>query len=289
MTSQSKTALASLTVVLAGCIWGLYWLPVRALEAAGLGGALGSLAVVVVALVLVLPLAWQRRDPRGVDRGAAAATAVGGAAFMLYSVGLVEGRIASVILLFYLTPVWTTLIEVGVLRWPVPWLRYPVIALGLIGLGLVLGADGGWPLPRSSGEWLGLLAGLLWSLGTIGMRARPELRPLSGTSFFLLGALLVGLLLWAVLPMSTAFAPAMDAAAVGWLVAAALVWWSGSMLALVWAAARLEPARVGILLMSEVLVGAVSAALWAGETMVPIQMLGAALLVAAGVLDALSG
>ncbi|WP_423821213.1 EamA family transporter [Salinisphaera sp. SPP-AMP-43] len=289
MTSERKTALASLTIVLAGCIWGLYWLPVRALEQAGLGGALGSLAVVVVALVLVLPLAWRRRDPRGVDYGGAAATAVGGTAFMLYSVGLVEGRIASVILLFYLTPVWTTLIEVAVLRWPVPWLRYPVILLGLIGLGLVLGADGGWPLPRAAGEWLGLLAGLLWSLGTIGMRARPELRPLSGTTFFLLGALLAGLLLWATLPTTAAIEPNMNAGAIAWLVAAALVWWSGSMLALVWAAARLEPARVGILLMSEVLVGVVSAALWAGETMVPIQMLGASLLVAAGVLDALLG
>ncbi|HET7313412.1 hypothetical protein [Salinisphaera sp.] len=61
------------------------------------------------------------------------------------------------------------------------------------------------------------------------------------------------------------------------------------MLALVWATARLEPARVGILLMSEVLVGVVSSVLLADESMTATQIAGAVLLVAVGLLDALSG
>ena len=60
------------------------------------------------------------------------------------------------------------------------------------------------------------------------------------------------------------------------------------MIALVWATAYLEPARVGILLMSEVLVGVVSAALFAGETMAGLQWLGGALLISAAVLDVVS-
>ncbi|MGN8197855.1 EamA family transporter [Salinisphaera sp. RV14] len=291
MSSSRHTGLASLFVLLAGSLWGLYWVPVRALASAGLVGARGSLLVAGVAFVLLLmAMCVVRSHPGRIDPLGLGANAAGGAAFMLYSVGLVEGRISAVILLFYLTPVWTTLITALVLRWPVPRLRYAVIGLGLIGLVLVLGVHDGVPLPHAVGEWLGLAAGALWSLASVGMRVRGEMPPLAGSTVFAAGALIAGGLLWLVLPMAPG-APAisLDAASVVWAVAAALIWWIGSMLALVWAAARLEPARVGILLMSEVLVGVVSSALFAHEALNASQIAGAALLLAAGLLDALSG
>ena len=131
MSSSRHTGLASLCVLLAGSLWGLYWVPVRALAGAGLVGARGSLLVSVIACAMLLAAMCAVRPPLGrLDPLGLAANAAGGAAFMLYSVGLVEGRISSVILLFYLTPVWTTLITAVVLRWPVPRLRYAVIVLG---------------------------------------------------------------------------------------------------------------------------------------------------------------
>jgi drug/metabolite transporter (DMT)-like permease len=57
------------------------------------------------------------------------------------------------------------------------------------------------------------------------------------------------------------------------------------MAGLMWAAARLEPARVGILLMAEVLVGVVSAALIAGEALGTLEILGGLLVLSAGVLE----
>ena len=107
---------------------------------------------------------------------------------------------------------------------------------------------------------------------------------------FAAGVLVAGCVLWLALPTAQSLPPvSIDAASAAWAVAAALVWWVGSLLALVWATARLEPARVGILLMSEVLVGVVSSALFANEPLTPTQIAGAALLLAAGALDALSG
>ncbi|MGB7757417.1 MAG: DMT family transporter [Salinisphaera sp.] len=290
MSTDRHTGLASLCIVLAGSLWGLYWVPVRTLAAAGLAGPRGSLLVVAIAFALLVVAMMVVRPPLGrVDPLSAMANAAGGAAFMLYSVGLVEGRISSVILLFYLTPVWTTLITACVLRWPVPRLRYVVIALGLTGLVLVLGVQDGVPLPRAPGEWLGLSAGALWSVASVGMRVRGEMPPLAGSTVFAAGALMVGGLLWLALPLdASAPAVSIDAESAAWAVAAALVWWIGSLLALVWAAARLEPARVGILLMSEVLVGVLSSALFAGESLAAAQIAGAALLLAAGTLDALT-
>ncbi|WP_353226178.1 DMT family transporter [Salinisphaera hydrothermalis] len=288
MSNDRHVGLASLCVLGAGCLWGLYWIPVRALAAAGLTGATGSLVVVAIALAILIVALLLRREPIGhADGLALAASATGGAAFMLYSIGLVEGRVSSVILLFYLTPVWTTMITAFVLRWPVPRLRYAVIALGLVGLVLVLGADGGVPLPHAPGEWLGLAAGVLWSISSVGMRVRGELAPWPGSAVFAAGALAAGLLVWALLPVGSTGPIHADGATGAWALAAATVWWIGSMLALVWATTRLEPARVGILLMSEVLVGVVSSALFAGETLTGMQIAGAALLLAVGVLDAL--
>lgn len=207
---------------------------------------------------------------------------------MLYSVGLVEGRISAVILLFYLTPVWTTLITALILRWPVPGPRYIVIGFGLVGLILVLGGRDGIPIPRASGEWLGLVAGMLWSVASVGMRLRGEMRPLTGVATFIIGALVVGILLWPMLADAAfPFKALLDVSTLIWVLVTALVWWIGSMLALVWATARLDPTRVGLLLMTEVLVGVISSALFTDETLTIVQMAGGALLVAVGLLDAI--
>lgn len=52
-----------------------------------------------------------------------------------------------------------------------------------------------------------------------------------------------------------------------------------------WATVRLDPARTGILLMSEVLVGAASAALLAGELLDRPKLIGGALVLVAGLLE----
>ena len=57
------------------------------------------------------------------------------------------------------------------------------------------------------------------------------------------------------------------------------------MVGLMWATVRLEPARVGILLMSEVILGAGSAALLAGEHLHPLEIAGGALVILAGALE----
>ncbi|RVT82663.1 DMT family transporter [Rhodobacteraceae bacterium CCMM004] len=286
MTPAAETARASVVVVATGMAWGLYWLPVRALEAAGLPGAWGTVAITALAAVLLTPVAWRRRgrlaaaSPLGL-----AAFALGGAAFALYSVGFVYGRVAIVILLWFLTPVWSVLIGRYVMGWSTPPLRIAAIACGLAGLAVMLSADGGPPVPRSAGEWMALSAGALWSVATTGMRVRPDLGPGDGAWVFALGALAATLVLAPMLGPLPSLAPGAGLAVAGWAGLAAALWWGASIAGLMWATVRLEPARSGILLMSEVLVGAVSAALLAGEALHPLEIAGGALVLAAGALE----
>ena len=52
-----------------------------------------------------------------------------------------------------------------------------------------------------------------------------------------------------------------------------------------WATLRLDPARVGILLMPEVIFGALTAAIFAGETLSASEMIGGELVILCGLLE----
>ncbi|WP_435105693.1 DMT family transporter [Arhodomonas sp. AD133] len=286
MHNDRTTTIATLFVVGTGCLWGFYWLPVRRLSDLGLSGAWGTLAIVLVTTLLLIPFAWRTRQRSAHSSAQALAwVALGGFAFVLYSAGLVYGRVAIVILLFFLTPVWSTLIGRYVMGWPTPWLRLGAIVVGLAGLGFVLGADGELPFPRGLGDWLGLASGLLWAIATTGIRFRPAVQPGRSAFVFALGASIGAAALAPMLEPLPSLSAGSIAPALAWTLFTGSVWWGLSVACLMWAAARLEPARVGILLMTEVLVGLVSAAVIAGELLRPLEVAGGALVLFAGVLE----
>ena len=286
MDHNRTTAIATLFVIGTGSLWGFYWIPVRHLAASGLSGAWGTLAIVTMATLVLTPLAVRARHRLLRSSPVALASiALGGVAFVLYSVSLVYGRVAIVVLLFFLTPVWSTLIARYVMGWPTPWLRMVAIMVGVTGLGVVLGADGGLPLPQGLGDWLGLGSGMLWAIATTGIRSQPETGPGEAAFIFALGACVGAAIL------APAFEPLPNSAAgailpaFGWALVTGALWWGLSMVCLMWATSRLEPARVGILLMAEVLVGVASAAAIAGEGLSPVEVVGGLLVLGAGILE----
>jgi drug/metabolite transporter (DMT)-like permease len=286
MTFGRTTALATLFVVSTGSLWGFYWVPVRRLADLGLAGAWGTLAVVATGAAVLAPAAYLRR--RRLARAspvALAAISLGGMAFVLYSAGLLYGKVAVVVLLFFLTPVWSTLLARYVMGWSTPWLRLLAIAVGVAGLVCVLSADGGLPLPRGLGDWLGLASGFLWAVATTGIRARGEGGAGESAFVFALGGCLCAGVLAPLLSPLPDVAAGDIVPAIAWAVGAGALFWGLSMAALMWAAARLEPARVGILLMSEVLIGTASAAVLAGEALGALELVGGTLVLAAGVLE----
>lgn len=282
MTSPRVSLLATLIVLGTGMAWGFYWLAVRMIEARGLPGAWGTVAITLAAAALIWPFA--KAAPRETARLPAAFVALGGGAFALYSVGFVEGRVAMIILLWFFSPVWSTLIGRFVMGWPVSPLRLASIVVGLLGLAVLLGADG-VPLPENRGEWMSLLGGVLWSVSTTGIRVLPPLPTARAALVFAQGAAATAL----ALALALAPAPAPALADLPALAAIALAaggfWWGLTLAGLMWAAARLDPARVSILLMAEVLVGALSAAFLAGESLDAAVILGGGLILAAGLLE----
>jgi drug/metabolite transporter (DMT)-like permease len=283
---MGKSGLASAIVLLTGIVWGVYWVPVRDLADRGLDGAWGTGAITLAAALVLLPFVLADKAAlRGRDRVGILSIALGGAAFALYSIGFLYGKVALVVLLWFFSPVWSVLITRYLLRAQVPLLRLLAIAVGLAGLFIMLGGDGGVPIPGNLGEWMAFIGGLIWAFANAGMRLRSDVTPIPSAFLFALGAAVTSFALAPVLEPVPAIAQGdLPVIAVQVLLTGGF-WWVLSIAALMWATVRLDPARVGILLMTEVVFGAVTAAIFAGESLSTSEMIGGALVILSGLLE----
>jgi drug/metabolite transporter (DMT)-like permease len=286
MKFMSKSFFASGIILLTGIFWGVYWVPVRAIADLGLNGACGTGAVALAAVLFLLPFAMRQKDVlRFANPLGTASVVLGGVAFAMYSIGFLYGKVALVILLWFFSPVWSVLIARYLLRWHVPKLRLLAIGFGLSGLFIMLGGDGGLPVPRNLGEWMAFTGGFLWALATAGMRIKSTLPPAPAAFMFAIGATITCFVFAPFLePVPSVSAQEALPIMINVLLTGGL-WWGLSIAALMWATVRLDPARVGILLMTEVIVGALSAAVFAGENLSVHEIVGGTLVILCGLLE----
>lgn len=280
--AQRAALLPAGAVAVSAVLWGLWWLPLRALADAGLTGAAANAALYGIACVVLSPWFWWRR--RRLAAGGWLLLGAGGlfgGALVNWNLALILGEVVRVTLLFYLAPVWATLLALTLLGEPVGRLRLISVTLGLAGAVVLLGANG-LPLPQSAGDWLGLAAGLLFALSVTLVRKGETIEGLDQTLVSFAAAAALSVLLLTLSPAPTAMiAPIVLA----WAALAALAWLLPVTWLLLWGARFLEPGRVSLLLLLEVAVAALSAALLAGEPFGLRETLGCVLILAAGALE----
>ena len=84
----------------------------------------------------------------------------------LYSESLLRGDIAKVVVLFYLCPIWGTIFARIFLKQKFNFYRFLSIIFGFIGLEIIIGFEKGFFIPDKTVEWIALIAGATWALGT---------------------------------------------------------------------------------------------------------------------------
>jgi drug/metabolite transporter (DMT)-like permease len=234
-----------------------------------------------IACLALLPWFWRRRRRLAAGgRLLLGAGAMFGAARVSWNLALILGEVVRVTLLFYLAPVWATLLALAVLREPVGRLRAVSVILGLAGAVVLLGFAAGLPLPRSLGDWLGLAAGMLFALSVTLVRKGQAIEGFEQTLTSFAVAALLSLLLLPLAPTAP-----LTPTILAWAALAALAFLLPTTWALLWGARFLEPGRVSLLLLLEVAVAALSAALLAGEPFGPREATGCLLILAAGALE----
>ncbi len=287
--SSSSTFRASALVALSAFIWGCWWIPLREIDGYGLKGDWTSVAVLAIAALCLTPFILGRLGR--LLRAGAMVWGTGlffGAMFSTYQHGLITADVVHVTLLFYLAPVWGTLLGMVFLDARFSLRRMVVVVLGFAGAAVILDFEGGVPSPRGLGEWMGLVSGIVFAIGaTFAHKVVGDYELEKVWLSLAFGALLstVFALVNPVFSMPSADQVVAAAPFTFGVVAVILIPITWTM---VWGAQRLDPGRISLLLMLEVVAASVTSTLLAGEPYGIEKVIGTAMILTAGGVEALA-
>lgn len=288
MENLDTNRLAIFAGLYAGLCFGIFWLPLRMLEDAGLQAPWALAVFMVIPAVLCLPLAWRLRLDYVRGGRALIGGVLAGTAYALYAASLLYTEVVRAVLLFYLMPIWGFALGWLIIGDRITWYRWAAIGLGAIGMLVIFVDDTGLPLPRNIGDWFGLVSGMFWAVGCMLILNESRVRPaVHGVNFFLVGAVLaIGVALWST-RQGGATVPEGEVlrGALVWFLPVAVLLILPAGFATVFAPTRLNPGVVGLLFMTEIAVAAVSAAIWSGERFGLREMIGLPLILSAGLVE----
>lgn len=278
---------------MSAAFWGLYWFPLRTIEATGITGSWSIVFFNACPLFVLMPLLlFQLRSLAAVFWPTVLAGLLIGLAFTLYATGLVETTIVRATLLYYLTPVWSTLIGVLWLSEKLTMARIVAIVVAFVGMYFLLSASGTDALnfKLNIGDLCALLSGIFWAMGIAVLNRWASIPILPVATFIfisttLISAVAAGWIYADPVPLSAQLVSALPTAAF-WSICVLL-----PCFCIIFRASQLLfPGRVGILTMSEVIVAIASASILVPEeTMTLIQWMGAAAILLAGLVEVVFG
>jgi drug/metabolite transporter (DMT)-like permease len=280
--------LPALALMLNSLTWGVSWWPFRQLEARGLHPLWATVliyAAALVAITIARPQAWRQLFAAPALWVLVLASGTTNASF---NWGVTIGDVVRVVLLFYLMPLWAVLLARLLLGERLTGAAGLRVAMALAGAAIVLWpAGGGWPLPRTLAEGLGVLGGFTFALNNVMLRREAgEPDAARALAMFLGGALVAGgLALALALQGAVAWPPPPAPGWVGGAVALAGLFLAGN-LALQYGAARLPANVTAVVMVTEVLFASVSAVSLGAASLSAPLVLGAALIIGATLLSA---
>ncbi|MEP1208239.1 MAG: DMT family transporter [Rhizobiaceae bacterium] len=300
--SSNQRLRGALSIIFGAGVWGLFWIPLRHLSEYGLEGLWAVAVTLVVPLVLAAPF-LMRRLVVNFDRNFIILGLIIGCSVVLYFGGVLFSDVVRVIFLFYMLPIWTTLLGRLINRELIGPRKLCAIALALLGLYLLLGGgdggggghgDGGFgalPIPTNIGDWFGLASGFLWASSLVFLRRNSTFNPIMATAApFVFGApiaIIAAILMLyfapdiaPTLPPATDLLPGLAFAGLFGLVVLA-----PAIYGQVWGARLMPSSTAALLTMVELITATVSAFLLIGTSLDSTALFGGLLIAAAAVID----
>ena len=150
-------------------MWGVVWYPMRLLESHGLSGPWLTMLLYLVAMIGGLILAGRQlptlaRQPM-LMLGLAISAGWTNLAFVL---AILDGNVMRVLFLFYLSPAWAILLGWLVLKEQIDRWAIATMVVALAGGWLMLLQPGSAiPLPTTSSDWLALTSGIAFAISNV--------------------------------------------------------------------------------------------------------------------------
>ncbi len=283
--ANSLALLPVFSLLLSATLWGLFWYPLRLLEEAGLSGLWSTLLIYVGTIPVLLYLLHDRyhefRQAPWLLAGLALASGWCNVAFVL---AILDGNVVRVLLLFYLSPFWATLIGWWFLGEHIHRSTLLVLVVALGGAMIMLWHPRmGMPFPETSADWLALSSGFSFALTNAFVRKahRTSVQTCTATSWS--GVMLVALILLLIFahPLGEPSTAALLAAPVIGLLGITVM-----TLAVVYGVSHMPIHRSAIILLFEIIIGAVSSQLLTSEVISLQEWIGGALVMLAAFLSA---
>ena len=286
--STSVEFKAKLACLYAGAVWGLFWIPLRALEDAGINGLWITVVYFLIPTICLIPIVlsrWQHVKQGGISLQLT--TMLSGGALLLYSTSIVYTDVVRAMLLFYLTPIWATILARIFLGDLITPSRIIAMLLAILGMLTIFGLGARFPIPQNIGDWLGIGSGFLWAVAMVRIRMSESHSAIELTAGFFQWSLIFSagaafLLAPSQIPKIEQVLPALPLL----LIFMALLVLPGTYASL-WGPKYLSPGIVGLLFMTEIIVGAISVALLAGEPFGIRELMGVLLIAGASMLEPL--
>ena len=271
-------------LLLSATLWGLIWYPLRLLEEGGINGLWSSLMIYGSLIPLGLWLArghlWQlRKHPYAF----LAIALTSGWCNVAFIVAVIDGNVVRVLLLFYLSPIWAILLAWWWLK-EVPHLKALLtVAMALVGaLVMLWNPELGLPWPQNGSDWLALSAGLAFAMSNVALRASSGLDLRMKMAANWLGVSLVALL---GILLSASPIPHVPVLWYGLALLMGVVMLVMT-LTVQYGVTYLAIYRSSVILLFELVAGAVSAQLLTDEQVLPMEWLGGSLIILAAYLSA---
>ncbi len=193
--SEPRTVyfLAVLALLGSATIWGVIWYPLRLLEDQGLAGLWCALIMYGTAFVVGLPWWWRHRC--GFASRPLMLAALGlasGWANIAFILAVIDGEVVRVTLLFFLYPIWATLIGRFILREHMSvraWSGFFIAVGGA--LFMMWNPELENPLPRDHNDWLALSAGVAFAISAALVRSLNEVSVVPKTLVVWAGVVIV--------------------------------------------------------------------------------------------------
>jgi drug/metabolite transporter (DMT)-like permease len=176
--NNQQNHLAVFGLLFGAFCWGIVWYPYRLMAQAGVSGVASSLYTYAIAIglgSLLVGRLW---------RGAFAQPKIiillglmSGYTNLSYVLAVIDGDVMRVMLLFYLSPIWTLILAHFWLKEKTHLIGYGAMLISVVGAFVMLYDPqlGGLPVPRNTAEWLALSSGIGFAITNVTSRKAQQL------------------------------------------------------------------------------------------------------------------
>ena len=286
--NDNKNSFAVFGLLFGALCWGIIWYPYRIMSNAGVSGVISSFYTYSIAIILAA--IYFSKHWRGVFKlplSIILLSLVAGWTNLSYVLAIIDGEVMRVMLLFYLSPLWTLILAHFWLKEETHLAGLVAIVTSLLGAYIMLydPVVSGFPVPRNTAEWLALSSGFGFALTNVMTRKSTHLSLRAKSFAIWIGVIVVCLMAMSLMQISL-LSPAMLTPA-NWLVMALIaVLLIAATLFVQYGVTRIKATRASVLFLFELVVAAIAAYYLTDETMHINEWIGGALIVAASVFAA---